>query len=79
MPDNRLLNQLGLGGFFSENMAGITMNDTYCLLPSVAGKLRVYFHELDSRFVAGEPLIESTHSSDSLTWRDLQPYAISIL
>ncbi|PPK50048.1 hypothetical protein [Marinobacter persicus] len=45
-PDNRLLNQLGLGGFFGENMVGLTLNDTYYLLPSVAENRRIYFHEL---------------------------------
>lgn len=45
-PDNRLLNQLGLGGFFGENLVGLTLSDTYYLLPSVAENLRVHFHEL---------------------------------
>lgn len=45
-PDKRLLNQLGLGGFFGESMAGLTLNNTYYLLPAVAKNLRVHFHEL---------------------------------
>jgi len=45
-PDERLLTQLGLGGFFRHNLAGLTLNDTYYLLPSVAENRRIHFHEL---------------------------------
>ena len=41
-PEEWLLIQLGLGGFFRHNLAGLTLNDTYYLLPSVAENRRIH-------------------------------------
>ena len=46
LPDEALLQSVGLGAAFSNHVAGLTLDNTYYLLPSVADALNVHFHEL---------------------------------
>jgi len=46
LPDEAFLRAAGLGPDFSNQVAGLTLDNTYYLLPSVAEALNVHFHEL---------------------------------
>lgn len=46
LPPKELLEEISLGGLFEQQLAGLTLGDTYYLLPSAADNLRIHFHEL---------------------------------
>lgn len=46
VPAYQFLEQHGLTDLFNRDVAGLTLGNTYYLLPSVENKLRVHFHEL---------------------------------
>ncbi|KPQ01687.1 hypothetical protein [Marinobacter sp. HL-58] len=46
LPPKELLKEINLGGLFEQQLAGLTLGDTYYLLPSAADNLRIHFHEL---------------------------------
>lgn len=46
MPAYQWLEEHGLHSLFDHDLAGLTLDNTYYLLPSVADNLRVHFHEL---------------------------------
>lgn len=46
VPAYQFLEQHGLTDLFNRDVAGLTLNNTYYLLPSVENNLRVHFHEL---------------------------------
>lgn len=46
VPAYQFLEDHGLTSLFNRDVAGLTLGDTYYLLPSVAKNLQVHFHEL---------------------------------
>ncbi|NOG30550.1 hypothetical protein HLB35_00025 [Halomonas sp. TBZ9] len=46
LPDESLLQSVGIESAFFNHVAGLTLDNTYYLLPSVADALNVHFHEL---------------------------------
>lgn len=46
VPAYQFLEQHGLTDLFDRNLAGLTLDNTYYLLPSVKNNLRIHFHEL---------------------------------
>jgi len=46
MPAFQFLEQHGLKDLFARDVAGLTLGNTYYLLPSVEGNLQLHFHEL---------------------------------
>lgn len=46
VPAYQFLEQHGLEKLFNRNLAGLTLNDTYYVVPEVADNLQIHFHEL---------------------------------
>jgi len=46
VPVEQFLEQHGFENLFNRELAGLTLNDTYYVVPEVADNLRIHFHEL---------------------------------
>ncbi|WP_152206983.1 hypothetical protein [Marinobacter changyiensis] len=46
VPAYQFLEQHGLTDLFNRDLAGLTLNDTYYLIPGAEDNLRIHFHEL---------------------------------